>query len=155
MRKLLILLLLLFASPATADQVFKAYLGANGMWFDHETQPSEFEAGVTGRASLSPHISLVGSGWRGFENDYWRGTFGARVTATDVANPNFSCGIGIQRQISSDLDLHPEEWIPDASIGWRAWPLKMPHIVLVAQGGYGLTTTDAHLTVGARYSLGH
>lgn len=156
MRKLLILAaLLLVAAPvhAQAPSVVKAAIGANGVWFDDTAKPSDFELGGNVRASLSPHIAAVGAGYYGFSNSYLRGSAGIRITATDVDNPDFSVGLGMQYNFSSEPSIRPEEWTPDASIGWRPWPAEMPNVILVAQGSYGLDSNTAYVIVGARYAL--
>lgn len=154
MKAVFLALLLLFPSIAAAQTpVLKAFLGANAIWFNDEARPTDFEVGATGRASLSKHISGVGAVFYGVDNSYLRGSLGARVTATDVDDPNFSVGLGVQRHFSSEPDIRTEEWAADASIGWRAWPENLPRWILVAQGTYGLSTSEASVLVGVRYDL--
>ena len=157
MRKLLVLLFLILPAMVSAEPVGKVYLGANAIWFDQGAAldlPSDWELGATGRASLSPHISVVGSAFYGVDHSYWRGSAGGRITATDVNNPDFSIGLGIQRQFSSDLEIRLEEWAPDATIAWRPWPASKPKVILGLQGNYGLDSQQASVLVGVRYQLG-
>lgn len=157
MRKSLLLLLLLALSAGTAQaqNVLKTWVGANGIWYKDEARPSDFEVGGNVAASLSPHISAVGSSYYGFINSYIRGTLGARITATDVADPFFSIGLGLQYHMSSEPKIHAQEWAPDVSIGWIPWRDRLPAVSLVALAYYGLTTNQAYATVGARYALGN
>src|SRR4249920_1914303 len=122
MRKLIIaaLLAMLCAMPASAQtSVVKAALGAQGVWYDDNVKPSDFELGGNVRASLSPHISAVGAGYYGFAHSYLRGSAGFRITATEVDDPDFSIGLGMVYNFSSEPSIRPEEWTPDASMGWR------------------------------------
>ena len=152
-RLCLIALLLTLAVPASADEVLKFYAGANGAWFDDSAKPSDFEIGGNARASLSPHISLVGSTYYGFGNSYLRGSAGGRITATDVNDPNFSVGVGFQYHASSEPATRREGWAPDVSVGWKPQPEQWPAVILVAQGSYMLDGNDTSLLVGVRYNL--
>lgn len=153
MKKVLLLFLLLFPAVCHADPVFKVFAGANGVWFDENAKPSDIEIGGNARASLSEHFSAVGGAYYGFDNSYLRGSLGARLTATDANDPNFSLGLGLGYQACSEPKLRPEEWVTDVSVGWRAWPEKLPKVILIAQGSYGLDQKDAMLVIGARYEL--
>jgi hypothetical protein len=155
MKHLIPLLLLLFAVTASADDTFKVYAGANAVAFDAANHtPSDFELGGAARASLSPHISLVGSAWQGLAHSYTRATAGARVTATDVNDHNFSVGIGADYQVSTNRAIRPREWCATTSLGWKPMPVKWPKIVLGGQGSYGLTSTQASALIALRYELG-
>lgn len=147
------LLLALSAGTASAQSIVKAAVGAQGIFYDDTVKPSDFEIGASARASLSPHISAVGSGYYGFQHSYLRGSAGVRVTATNVEDPNFSIGLGMVYNFSSEPAIRPEEWSPDASLGWRPWPVEMPNVLLVANGAYGLDSNNAYVTVGVRYAL--
>lgn len=138
---------------ASADPVITPSLGANVVTFDKQSRPSDFELGGTGALSVSPHISAVAGAWYGVGRTYLRGSIGARITATDVQNENFSIGLGAQYNGSSDPDLRPEGWDGDATIGWRPYPDRMPNVALVAQGAYLFTTQEAQMTLGIRYAL--
>lgn len=153
--RMLVLCLLLLAAPAAAqEKVFKLYGGANAIWFDGPNGlPSDFELGAAGRASLSPHLSLVGSGWYGFSESYLRGTVGARITATDVENKDFSIGIGPEYQLSSEPKPRPEEWCAVVSLGWRPWPETQPNLVVGGQGIYGFESNQASAVLALRYFL--
>lgn len=162
MRKALLLLVALaFAAPAFAQtdptlppspRVVNLYAGANGVWFDDDARPSDLELGGNVAASLQPNIAAVGAAYFGVDHSYLRGSLGVRVTATDVDNPLFSIGLGIQYQASSEPELRPEEWCPDASIGWRPWPTQKDWIV-VGQAAYGLDSNNAYLVAGIRYNI--
>jgi len=155
-RIVLSLFLLALAAPAfAAEPVATLALGANGYWSQGDLDyPPDFELGSNGAASLSPHISAVGGLYFGLGESYLRGSFGARFTATDVNDPNFSIGIGIQYHASSEPDKRPDRtWAPDVSLGWRPSPVNMPRVVLIAQAGYGLKDEQGWLLAGARYLL--
>lgn len=156
MRFILMLLMLLCATATTpamaADEIFGFAIGANGVWFDDNAEPSDFEIGGNVKASLSPHFSAVGAGYYGFGHSYLRGSAGFRVTATDVNDPTFSLGLGMQYHFSSEPNIRPEEWAPDASVGWRPWT-SQPRVILVALGSYGMDTNQATLMAGVRYAL--
>ena len=72
MKLSIIALLLCLAVPAHGEEVFKVYAGANAVSWDGAAAklPSSFELGGNARASLSPHISLVGSAYKGINRDY-------------------------------------------------------------------------------------
>lgn len=145
---------LVVAPVAQAADVVAIHAGANLISFDGAANlPTDFELGATGRASLSPHLSLVGSGWFGFDGSYLRGTGGVRVTATDVENPDFSVGLGMEYWASSEADIRPQEWVATASLGYRPWPESMPKLVLGVQGGYGIESDQAHVLAAVRYHL--
>ncbi len=156
MKGIIVGLLLLLAVPAWAEEYpFKVFAGANAVWFDGpKALPSDFELGATARASMTPHISAVGSLFYGLDNSYLRGSIGARITATDVADPNFSVGLGIQYQASSEPAIRPEEICPDVTIGWRPWAQTLPKIIVGGQGSYGLESNTASVLVAVRYELG-
>jgi opacity protein-like surface antigen len=155
MRAKLILLVmaLIVAVPAVADEiVYQAALGASAIWFDNEARPSDIEGSVNGSASLSPHISAVANAAFGFDHSYVSGAAGLRFTVTDAKDKNFSVGLGIQRHMSSEPALRPEEWAPDVSIGWRPWETS-PRVSLVAVSAYGLDSNTATVSVGVRYKF--
>jgi hypothetical protein len=135
--------------------IFKVYGGANAVWFNGpDGLPSDFELGGTARASLSPHISLVGSGFWGLDKSYTIGRGGVRITATDVNDPNFSVGIGAEYQVSTKQDIRPEEWIYTASLGFKPWPQVYPRLIIGAQGAYGSESQQGSLILAARFLLG-
>lgn len=126
--------------------------GANGVWFDGVDAPGpNLEASGNGAMSLSPHLSLVGSINWGLTATYLRSAVGFRVTVTDVDNPNFSCGLGIQYHNASVSQLKPAEWCPDATIGYRPWPAQAPQVTLVGAGWYGMDSGRAGCSAGARW----
>jgi hypothetical protein len=138
---------------AHADPVLTPYVGANSISYNNNIA-SDFELGGGGSASLSPHISAVGSAWYGVGHTYLRGTIGARVTASDVNDPNFSIGIGGQYNASSKPDLRQEGWDGDVTLGWRPYPEKWPQAALVAQGAYMFSEpNNVYLMLGVRYAL--
>lgn len=154
--KLLMLLVFLtcFAAQVRAENVIRAYVGANGIWYEDEVRPSDFEATGNVRASLSPHISLVGGAFYGVEHSYLRGSAGVRLTATDVNDPNFSVGVGLQYHASSEPAVRPEGFAPDVSIGWRPRPETWPAIIFVGQGAYLTEVDEMFFVLGVRYDLG-
>lgn len=156
MKTLLTLLLFLWASAASAqDRVVHVNVGANGVWYHGDRElPADFELGGTASLSLSPHISGVGGAFYGLNHSYVRGSFGARFTLTDVQDPNFSIGAGIQYHASSEPRIRPEEWCPDVAVGWKPYPLTMPRIVVGAAGWYGLSSDQAGAYAAVRYELG-
>lgn len=140
--------------PCKGDEVIKGFVGAQGIFYDDQTSPGDFEAGGTVRASLSPHISAVGGVFYGVDNSYIRGSAGVRFTVTDVDNRDFSVGVGLQRHASSEPSVRSEEWIPDVTIGWKPYPLEMPRVIVLGSAGYGLDTSQALVTFGLRWELG-
>jgi hypothetical protein len=134
-------------------KVFGLALGAHGVWYDNAAADvvSEVEAGLHARASLSPHISVVGSADYGFRAEYFTAAIGPRITATDTKDRTFSIGVGIQYRYYSD-EYETKEWQPDVSIGWRPWA-DLPNVIITGTGAYGLDTEEARATVGARYRL--
>jgi hypothetical protein len=153
---LVLLIVLAIPKPAHAQEpVLKAFVGANGLWYDSQELvrfPSDFELGANLRASLSPHISAVAAGYRGVNHEYWRGSAGLRFTVTDVNNPNLSLGLGGQYHFSDDHSVRPEEFAPDVSLGWVPWPTQ-PRVVLVGQAGYGLQSQQAWALAGLRLAV--
>ena len=155
MRKLLLVAALLaLASPAAAQDVIRFGVGAQAVWYDDGTYPSDFEVGGNAAASLSPHLSLVGSAYYGLDKNYLTGAIGARITTTDANDANFSIGVGLSYRASSKVGVRPEGFAPDVSIGWRAWPEQLPKVLLAGQGGYGLDNNEAFIIAGVRYALG-
>jgi hypothetical protein len=149
----LVISLFLACWPAHADgPVVGVNAGLNATSFDGaQALPSDFEAGGTASMSLSPHLSVVGSGWYGLGRDYVRGTGGARVTSSDVSNTNFNTFFGLEYQGSTKESVRPREWVPVAGFGLRPWPQKWPRIIVTGEGGYGLTSKQAHAYLGLRY----
>lgn len=126
--------------------------GLSGVWYDGLDAPGpDLEASGHGAMSLSPHLSVVGSLGFGLTESYLRSAVGIRITATDVDNPDFSVGLGIQYRNASIASLGPSEWAPDASVGLRPWPAKLPAVTLVGQGFYGLASGRAGCSAGVRY----
>ena len=157
MKKLfLVAMALAVASVAHAEPVLKAFAGVNGAWYSSPVVvqlPSDFEFGANARASLSPHISGVGGAYFGTNHSYLRGSGGLRFTLTDAENPDLSLGLGIQYHFSSEPDLRPEQWVPDASLGWRPSPINAPKLTVIAQAGYGLDDGRLFTLAGLRYQI--
>lgn len=152
------LLALAVALPATAQtvppaRVFGAALSAQGVWFDSDSAAirSDVEGGLSIKASLSPHISLVGAGFYGFLDQYYRYAGGVRITATDVDNRDFSIGIGYQYRGSGYESLKPDEWGPDVTLGWRPWPQTFPDLLFNLHSWYGMDSNAAAASAGIRY----
>ena len=143
------------AAPAPHAKVFGAAVAAQGVWFasDSTARRGDAEAGLSARASLSPHISLVGSGFYGGRGQYVRYAGGVRVTATDAQDADFSIGIGYQYRGSSDARLKPDEWGPDVTLGWRPWPGVYPNLLLNLHSWYGIGSGAGAVSVGIRYAL--
>jgi opacity protein-like surface antigen len=149
----LLALMLAAATPVLADEiVYQAALGASAIWFDNEARPSDVEGSINGSASLSPHISAVANAAFGFDHSYVSGAAGLRFTVTDAMDRDFSIGLGIQRHMSSEPALRPEEWAPDVSVGWRPWS-SSPRVILAAISSYGLDSNTATVSVGVRYKF--
>lgn len=151
---LIVMALACAAVPAASEPVARLYVGANAIWFDETARPSDLELGGTARASLSPHISLVGSGFFGLENSYARGTAGVRITATDAQRSDFSVGFGAEYQLSSEPSIRPEEWVATTSVGWVPWPDDFPGLIIGGQGGYGLSSNTAYALIAVRHRIG-
>ena len=149
--------LALFALPAhsqTAKTPLSAYVGANGVFFAKATPwNADVEPTVGAVISASPHLSAVGSVDWGLTHSYLRGTAGARITATDVENPNMSVGLGIQYHAATVGVLRPDQWCPDVSIGVRPWPVRWPALTLTGLAWYGLKDQSAGATIGIRYRV--
>lgn len=150
-----ILAALLLAAPAHAGIVWRAAAAANAITFDAVApKPNDVEVGGNLAASLQPHISAVGALAYGFDHSYLRGSVGARFTASNVDDPNFSVGLGMAYHVSSEPGIRPEGWAPDASIGWRPWPVDAPRVNLILQGQYQLEANQASAIMGVRYEIG-
>lgn len=147
MKRLLVAALLFVPSLASAS-TFADAIGLGGgvqvSWFDQAKVAYDTEAGVKAALSLTPHISGVGSGYYGFGQSYGRGEAGLRFTVTDIADPKFSVGIGLERQWYSRVSMGADEWVGDVSVGWKAigWG------ILGAQGAYGIQQKDLRTSVG-------
>ena len=139
------------ATDSAQPRVFGVAAGVNGAWYDEGPISDDVEAAVDAKASLSPHISLVGTACYGFRHTYFRYAVGARVTVTDVANRNLSAALGFSYRGSDGL-LEPDEWAPNATIGYRPWA-DIPAVLLFAHGYYGLDSNTAGAVLGARYVL--
>jgi len=150
----------LMLAPAAAvaedgPKVFKLWVGPNYVTFDGGASASAWEGASGGRASLSPHISLVGSGAMGrttSDQDYKRAAAGARITVSDAERPDFSIHVGIQHHWSDNQAVRPTEWIPDATVGWVPFA-KWPDLVLGINGGYGLKTNQGMLLFALHYNI--
>lgn len=157
MKGFTLLLLLLVAAPVgAATKPFRAAVGANGVWLDGPGAaiPQDVEAAANASVSLSPHLSVVGNGAYGFSHSYVRGDIGARVTATDVDNPNFNAFLGMEYRTGSKDAVRPAEWAPNAGFGWKPAPASHPRVVVGAKAGYGLQSQRVLAYVGLRYLLG-
>jgi len=119
-----------------------------------QPKPDDFELGANVSASLSPHISAVGAGYWGFAHSYLRGSAGARFTASNPDDPNFSVGVGAQYHFSSEPGIRPQGFAPDVSVGYIPWPADMPSVIVIAQGSYNLAADQASALLGVRYKFG-
>lgn len=153
------LLLVALASPALAQSdlshIVKLAAGVNAAWFTGpETSfPSDIEACGNAAMSLSPHLSLVGDAAYGFDHSYFRGSGGARVTVTDTENPNFSVGLGISYHAASEPGVRPNEWCPEAAVGWLPFAERWPALSAVAKAGYGLKEKGSFAQAGLRWKI--
>jgi len=140
---------------AVASPAVKAYVGANGVWLDGPATDftKDVEGAASLSASLSPHISAVAHGFYGFTQKYVRYDAGARVTATDVDNKDFNIYLGILYRGGSTDAVRPNEWAPDAGVGWRPNPKGWPHIIVGADAGYGLDSKKVVTTAALRYQF--
>lgn len=160
MRKLLLFTLALivlspwaaFAQTPPSASVLSLGVGGNGIWCSSATPfAADVEAAGNAAASLSPHLSLVGGGAWGFAHSYLRGSIGARVTATDVQNPDFSVGFGVSYRVASAE--FQNEWTPEAAVGWRPWPQRYPQVTMVGVGWYGMDSHETAATLGVRWRV--
>lgn len=121
----------------------KVAVGVNGVWLDGPVTDfaKDAEAGAVVSASLTPHVSAVGHGFYGFDGKYVRYDGEARVTATDVNDPNFNVYLGLRYRSGSTNAVRPSEWAPDAGVGWKPNP-AWKHVIIGADAGYGLTTKN-------------
>ena len=142
-------------AAADLSDVVSIYAGFNGTWLDGPAVafPSDFEAGGRANASLSPHISVGSAVYYGFRNTYVRWEVGPRITVTDTENKDFSVGLGASYHGGSEPSVLPEEWVADASFGWRPSPNTFPRLIVVGQGGYGFTTSKARAILGLRWRI--
>lgn len=140
---------------ADLSDVVQIYGGVNGAWYDggEAAFPQDVEIGGNAAVSLSPHLAAVGATYYGFDHSYLRYSVGGRITATDVNDPNFSVGLGLQYHGASQSDLDPSEWAPDASFGWRFAPESLPRLLVVGQGSYGLTSSRVRAILGLRWAI--
>ena len=140
------------AAPADA---LRLYAGANTIWLDGPGAewPVDFEATGNAAASLSPHITLTGGLYYGFGHSYLRYDGGVRVTATDVANPDFDIFLGLEYRGGSIDAFQPSEWAPYAGVGWRPKPDAWPNVTVGAKSSLGLTTDRTNSTLFLRYML--
>jgi hypothetical protein len=139
-----------------AEPVVKVALGANGVWLNGPATEftKDFEAGPIVSASLSPHISAVAHAFYGLSGNYIRYDGGARVTATDVENPNFNLYLGILYRNGSTAAVRPGEWAPDAGVGWKPNPKAWPNIILGADAAYGLESQRIVSYAAVRWQFG-
>lgn len=142
------------AHSAPADAL-RLYVGGNAAWLDGPGAdfPADFEASGNAAASLSPHIALTGGLAYGFTHSYLRWEGGARVTATDAANPNFDVFLGVDYRGGSTSAVQPSEWAPYAGLGWRPNPERWPALTLGAKSSLGLTSDRTLSIVAVRYML--
>ena len=140
-------------AASTFGDVVRLSAGANGVWLygTGSAFPADFEASGNASASLSPHLSGVGSVAYGFSHSYVRYDAGFRVTATDVENPNFNVYLGVRYRGGSKDAVRPSEWAPDAGFGWKPNPVTWPNIVVGADAGYGLESERVITYLAVRY----
>ena len=139
--------------PAHAANVWQSLtfgVGANGAWYD-SADNGDLE--VAGKAALSvtPHISLVGGLAYGFSGTYLRESLGARITATDVDDQNFSLGLGVSRHFASEPGNSLEEWAGEAAVGWK--PFQTSSVIVTALAAVGLESRTPFITAGVVFPV--
>ena len=155
---LIILGCVLFCAPshsASLEEVIHVSAGANGVWLEGPGSqfPADVEAGGVAWASLSPHITAFGDLFYGFDHSYLRWDGGAKVTATDVDNPNWNLYLSFKYRGGSESTLQPSEWAAGSGIGWRPNPEKWPRIVVGADAAYGLQSNRVISYLAVRYEI--
>ena len=155
---LIILGCILLATPSRAadlSQTVHIAAGVNGAWLDGPGAafPADFEAGGTAWASLSPHISAFADTYYGFSHSYVRWDGGAKVTASDVDNPNFSIYLSAKYRGGSTADLQPNEWAAGAGLGWKPNPAAWPRVIVGVDAAYGLQSNRVLAYLALRYTI--
>ena len=147
--------LLLFGLPARAETVQPLHFaaGVNGAWLDGPGAqfPADAEAGGTAWASLSPHISAFADTYYGFSHSYLRWDGGAKVTASDVDNENFSLYLSVKYRGGSINALHPNEAAYGAGFGWVPAPDTWSRVVVVGDASIGAQSNRTIAYLGLRY----
>lgn len=155
-----LLLGMLLAWPATparaAGPDFYGAAGVNGAWLTgtDAAWPADFEAHGIIWTSLTPHIDLYGSLQYGFSNSYLRGIGGAKVTATDVNDPNFSLYLLAGYRGGSVDALQPSEWATGAGFGWRPSPENWPRFLIAGEASLGMESNLVIVHAGPRVYFG-
>ena len=144
------------AGPAAAANLIEASslgLGLGGIWREDAGvgAPRDFEAGLRGAISLTPHVSVVGGVHYGIDQSYVRGSGGVRLTATDASDQTFSIGIGVSRHYRSEPGVGIDEAAAEAAVGWQ--PLPGSKILLAAVAAYGFDTRAQIYTFSVVYPL--
>lgn len=158
---LILTALALYALPARCAEssnlaeVVHVSAGVNGAWLDGPGAafPADLEAGGTAWASLSPHISAFADAYYGFSHSYLRWDGGAKITATDVDNQNFSVYLALKYQGGSVRALHPNEAAYGAGFGWQPNLSAWPNIALGADASIGAKTDRTIAYIAVRYLL--
>lgn len=142
-------------AAAAATQPVHIAAGVNGAWLDGTGAafPADLEAGGTAWSSLTPHLSAVGGAVYGFSHSYARYWGGARMTSSDVLNPNFNTFLGAGYRGGSTAAVGPNEWYGDAGFGVKPLPAQWPALTLGMDAAYGLTSSRVMLTVAARWEI--
>lgn len=162
----LLALAVLWPRQAKADvNVLKLYAGANGAWLSGAdgSAPHDLEFGINGRASIQPHLSIVGSVYRGVsDGGYTLPKVGGRFTVSDVENRDISIGIGAQYQWPSNGRPGPKGWIGDVTLGAKPWAGAKSiasRAIVILQGEVALEqpangeTRPAGARLGLRYEV--
>ena len=138
-----------------ADPPLHFAAGANGAWLDGPGAafPADFEMGGTAWKSASPHLSAVGGLWYGFSHSYLRYNAGARVTSSDVSNPDFNTFLGVGYRGGSTTAVGPNEWEANAGFGLRVMPDRYPGLTVGGVVGHGLTSSRLMASLGLRFEL--
>lgn len=141
------------AQAADLSDVVRVAAGVNGAWFENTAFPADVEVGGNAAASLSPHISVVGAAYYGFDHSYFRWSTGARITVTDPSLPNFGVGLGMQYHGASEAEVRPNEWAADASFGWVPFPETVSRLSVVGNSSYGLESGVVRSILGLRWQF--
>lgn len=143
------------ARSATLSDMFGAYAGVNAAWLQGPDVafPVDVEGSGNVKFSLSPHLSATGMLAYGFSHSYLRYDADARVTATDVNDPNFNLFLGIGYRGGSVAAFEPGEWAPNAGFGWRPSPESAPWLTIVGKSSVGLVSHNTITYLGGRYAL--
>lgn len=142
-----------FAAGASPLEALSLSVGLQERWLDGGGQPSSRDLEAAGNAALSltHHVSITGGLAYGFAQSYVRGQADARITATDVEDPNFNIWLGVGRYFSERTSDGLNEWAGKAGLGWK--PVPRYPVILGLTAGYGLSTERRSVTAALVYPI--